>query len=282
MKKKPKGWYKQLVLRPVVYVEGYESYEKICSTVADAYFSTEEEFLLKKIVANPKDSMYISFYTLFKVGQAKCPAYWANKDLLEALMQSDLTVEADSLNWAMKTGMFLLPKNAIISPEQRSIDAIFWHHDIDNHLLYWAASDGVSLFCRRFKSTDNLRKLIYTDVQDFNPQLVTEFNEYLQAIFLRLILIMECRTDLVDTTSDVIRVNKGFGREQAQDFYQPLWIGQNYRVKRENESIEGSSSTGTSKSVHWRRGFLRNQPYGEGRQHRKLIWIEPVLVMGHE
>ncbi len=280
MKKKPKGWYKELVLRPVVQVEGYESYEKICGYAANGYYCADEQTLLRELEANPYESMYISLYTLFKVGQAKCPAYWVGKDLLEALMQSDLTVEANSLNWAMKTGIFMLPKGAIISPEQRSIDAIFWHHDIDNHFLYWTASDGVSLFCRRFKSTDNLKKLTYTDVQDFNPQLVTEFNEYLQAIFLRLILIMECRTELVDTTSDVIRVNKGFGKEQAQDFYQPLWIGQNYRVKRENENIEGSSSTGTSKSVHWRRGFLRNQPHGEGRQHRKLIWIEPVLVTG--
>lgn len=30
--------------------------------------------------------------------------------------------------------------------------------------------------------------------------------------------------------------------------------------------------------AHWRRGHWRNQPYGEGRSLRKLIWIMPVLV----
>ncbi|MBW4564917.1 MAG: hypothetical protein KME32_28095 [Mojavia pulchra JT2-VF2] len=92
---------------------------------------------------------------------------------------------------------------------------------------------------------------------------------------------MEVRPELVDKTSEVIRVNKGFGKSQAQDFYQPLWLGQRYILKREEtQSNEGSSGSHGTKSIHWRRGFLRNQPYGQGRQQRKLVWIEPVLVMG--
>jgi hypothetical protein len=279
MSKKPKGWYKDIVIRPVVHVDGYESYEKICSFVADIYYSTEEQKLHRKLITDPGDSRYITIYTLFKVGQAKCPAYWVNKDLLEALLQSVLTVEVESFNWAMKTGMFMLPKGIILSPENKSVDAIFWNYDSETDILYWAATDGSSSFCRRFKL--NGQKLSYTDSQDIDPKVVKGFNEYLQSIFLRLILIMECRPELVDTTSEKIRVNKGFGKAQAQDFYQPLWLGQRYRLKREaTQSSEGSSSTHGTKSVHWRKGFLRNQPYGEGRQQRKIVWIEPVLVMG--
>jgi len=284
MAKKPKGWYKEIVIRPVMHVDGYESYEKICSYVADMYFATEEEFLLKGLANSPKDSRYISTYTLFKVGQAKCPAYWVGKDLLEALLQSVLNVEIDSLNWAMKTGILMLPKNVILSPENRSVDAIFWHYDTDKDVLYWAATDGDSIFCRRFKVSENLRKLNYTDVADMDASVVQGFNEYLQAIFLRILLIMECRPELVDTESlrQTITVNQGFGKAQAQDFYQALWIGQGYRLQREQSGDgEGGSDTKTgTKNVHWRRGFIRNQPYGEGRQKRKLIWIEPILVMG--
>ncbi|MBW4564918.1 MAG: hypothetical protein KME32_28100 [Mojavia pulchra JT2-VF2] len=120
MSKKPKGWYKEIVIRPVIHVDGYESYEKMCGVVADIYYSAEEEKLQRGLRTNPAESMYITVYTLFKVGQAKCPAYWVNKDLLEALMQSVLTVEIDSLNWAMKTGMFMLPKGVILSPENKS------------------------------------------------------------------------------------------------------------------------------------------------------------------
>jgi hypothetical protein len=225
-----------------------------------------------------KNSSGVSLYTLFKVGQAKCPAYWVGKDLLAALMQSDLTIEADSLNWAMKTGIFMLPQNVIISPENHSIDAIFWHYDTDEDMLYWTAMDKGNYYCRRLKIFDNLKLFRHTDAEDCDPQAVVDFNEYLQSIFLRLILIMECRPELVDTNSEVIRVNKGFSKAQAQDFYQPLWIGRNYSFKR--ESIQEGSGTGSAKSVHWRRGFLRNQAYGQGRQQRKLVWIEPVLVMG--
>ncbi len=283
MAKKPKGWYKEIVIRPVIHVEGYESYEKICSYIADMYFAAEEEFLLKRLFANPKDSRYISMYVLFKVGQAKCPAYWVGKDILEALQQSILNVEIDSLNWAMKTGILMLPKNVILSPEKRSVDAIFWHYDAEKDFLYWAATDGDSMFCRRFRLGENLRKFTYTDAEDIDPSAVTGFNEYLQATFLRLLLIMECRPELVDAESErqKVTVNQGFGKAQAQDFYQPLWIGQNYRLKREeNEDSTGSDARTGTKNVHWRRGFIRNQPYGEGRQQRKLIWIEPILVMG--
>jgi len=89
---------------------------------------------------------------------------------------------------------------------------------------------------------------------------------------------MECRPELVDTESQVIRVSLGFAKNKAKDFYEPLWIGKNYRVKSEDTSERGG--THASPRVHWRRGYLRNQPYGEGRQHRKLVWIEPVLIMG--
>lgn len=278
MNKKPLGWYKVITNRPVIHVDGYLSYEKVCSHVADVYFSTRENELCQKLATNSKDSIYISLYTLYKLGEAKCPAYWVGKDLLTALMQSDLTIEADSLHWAMKTGMFMLPKAIVLSPEKRSIHAIFWHYDPSSDYLYWTASDGSSLFCRRFKVSDNLRKLTYADVEDYNPQVVAEFNEYLQSIFLRLILIMECRPELIDTESQVIRVNLGFAKDKAKDLYEPLWIGRNYRVQREEAQDKGS--THASPRVHWRRGYLRNQPYGEGRQQRRLVWIEPVLVMG--
>jgi hypothetical protein len=285
MNKKPKGWYKEIVLRPVMPVNGYESYEKLCSLAADIYYSSEESELQYNLIANPKESKYITLYTLFQVAKAKCPAYWVGKDLLKALQQSVLNVEIDNLNWAMKTGLFVLPKNLIFSPEKRSVRAIFWHYDTEKDVLFWAATDGDSFFCRRFQVSENLKKLTHTDSQDINPQVVTGFNEYLQSIFLRLILIMECRPELVDapTKQQKVTVNQGFGKAQAVDLYQPLWIGQEYRLKREDiDKGDGSSKQGSTKSPHWRRGFLRNQPYGEGRQQRKLVWIEPVLVMGGE
>ncbi|MFL9457921.1 hypothetical protein AB0758_43720 [Tolypothrix bouteillei VB521301_2] len=196
-------------------------------------------------------------------------------------MQSEISVEIDNLNWAIKTGFFMLPKGVILSPEKRSINAIFWHYDPSEKFLYWTATDGASFFCRRFLVSDNSGKFTYADVQDIDPQLVKDFNEYLQSIFLRLILVMECRPELVDSEEQQqkITVNKGFGKDAAKDFYEPLWVGRTYRIKRERTQ-EGDSSKGGTKSPHLRKGFVRNQPHGEGRKERKVIWIEPVIVMG--
>jgi hypothetical protein len=281
MTKKPIGWYKELVIRPVLPVDGYESYEKICEHVANIYFNTDQENLKKGLLTSITDSRYISKYTLFKVGEAKCPVYWVSADLLTALMQSDLTIEADNLHWAMKTGIFMLPKGLVFSPDNNSIQAIFWHYETTKDYLYWTAIDKDNCFCRRFLASNNSRTFKYNDVQDFDPQVVIDFNEYLQGIFLRLLLIMECRPELVEQESKLVTVNKGFAKNLAKDFYEPLWIGRNYRVKRQDaQDVTEQQGTNTSKSIHWRRGFLRNQPYGKGREQRKLIWIEPVLVMG--
>ncbi|WP_347566158.1 hypothetical protein [Scytonema sp. UIC 10036] len=263
-------------------MEGYESYEKMCGYVAEIFFSVTEQKLRQQLTANSTESINITAYTLYKVGEAKCPAYWASNELLTALMQSEISVEIDNLNWAVKTGFFMLPKGVILSPEKRSIDTIFWHYDPSEKFLYWTASDGSSFFCRRFLVADNSGKFTYADVQDIDAQLVKDFNEYLQSIFLRLILVMECRPELVDSEEQQqkITVNKGFGKDSAKDFYEPLWVGRTYRIKRER-TYEGESQGGT-KNPHLRKGFVRSQPYGEGRKERKVIWIEPVMVMGGE
>ncbi|MBW4599696.1 MAG: hypothetical protein KME29_08780 [Calothrix sp. FI2-JRJ7] len=280
--KKPKGWYKQIVMRPLTHVQGYASYEKICENIANIYFSVGENFDIERaLLAHPKESMYISAYAMYKVGEAKCPTYYVSKDLLTGLMQSDLSVETDTLNWAMKTGIFMLPEGAILSPENRSMQAIYWHCDSSKGLLYWAGTDGLSSFCRRYKLIENQNRFSYTDAQNMDSEKVVEFNSYLQSIFLRLLLIMECRPEYVETSSARVTINKGFSKSSEKDYYEPLWIGKEYRLKRENTNTENTgASSGSSKSVHWRRGYLRNQAYGEGRQKRKLIWIEPVLVMG--
>ncbi len=143
MSKKPKGWYEALVIRPVMNVDGYESHEKVCGHVADIYFSVKENEIRQKLATDSTNSIYTSVYTLYKVGEAKCPAYWVGKDLLTALMQSDLTLEADSLHWAMKIGIFILPRNVVLSPEKRSIEAIFWHYDPGDDYLYWTANISI-------------------------------------------------------------------------------------------------------------------------------------------
>lgn len=54
MTKKPKGWYEAITIRPVMHVDGYESYEKVYGHVAEIYFSRREKELRQKLVTNRK------------------------------------------------------------------------------------------------------------------------------------------------------------------------------------------------------------------------------------
>jgi hypothetical protein len=282
MAKKPHGWYKEITIRPVVAVDGYEAYEKVCSYVAEVFFSTNERELRQKLITNRQESIYTTAYTLYKVGEAKCPAYWVGKDLLTALMQSEIDIEIENLNWAMKTGIFMLPQGTVFSPANDSLSAIYWHYNDVDKLLFWTAIDKKNSFCRQIKVNSNLTKNIYVDIEDikdYKPQVISEFNNYIQDILLRLILVMGCRPELIEQEDAVVKVNKGFAKDKVIDLYQPIWIGRSYSIKRDRDT-QDQGGTHANRRVHWRKGFLRNQPYGQGRQQRKLIWIEPVLVMG--
>lgn len=61
--------------------------------------------------------------------------------------------------------------------------------------------------------------------------------------------------------------------------YVPIHIcGQ--RLAEQMSNLPPGPGSGRHHATHWRRGHWRNQPHGEGRALRKLIWLMPVLV-GH-
>jgi len=58
------------------------------------------------------------------------------------------------------------------------------------------------------------------------------------------------------------------------EFWTPNIIRKNYTLKGENSATHA----GVSPRMHWRRGHMRQQPYGEGRSLRREQWIEPTLI----
>jgi hypothetical protein len=70
---------------------------------------------------------------------------------------------------------------------------------------------------------------------------------------------------------------KGFGSKTDSLPWEPTWLG----LKGDRgECVTGTEATRTGRSprVHFRRGHLRRQRYGEGRALSKLVWIKPILV----
>lgn len=262
----------QICIRPVIDPEGYEKFDRVCQLIAKTYFSIDKSHVDRALINTPKDSRYITLHTLIAVGEAKCPAYWISRDLLTALLQSQMQVEPESLHWAMKVGIVMLPQDMVRSPGGYSAQAVLWH--VTDKELYWVAICGQDVFCRRLTLGGNRKQ--FTDPETYNPQDIESFNDYFQAVFLRVMVLMEARPELIEESAQTTVVNQGFAKSKARLLYQPNWIGKEYRLL-----TQGSPAIGThaSPKMHWRKGFLRLQPYGEGRTRRKLIWIEPTLVM---
>lgn len=63
---------------------------------------------------------------------------------------------------------------------------------------------------------------------------------------------------------------------KADGFTKIRMCGIQFRQATEQGGL--SAVNDESVRVHWRRGHFRRQPYGEGRQLRRLVWIMPVLV----
>lgn len=67
-------------------------------------------------------------------------------------------------------------------------------------------------------------------------------------------------------------------QRQIPRAYDRIVLGPKIAPRSSGEFAE----TGRHMPTHWRRGHFRNQPFGEGRSQRRLLWIEPVLVRAEE
>lgn len=70
---------------------------------------------------------------------------------------------------------------------------------------------------------------------------------------------------------------RGKLERQLERVYDRIMVGP------ETDSLQPlTRALGPHVRSHWRRGHFRNQPFGEDRMQRKLIWIQPTLVGAHE
>ena len=101
-----------------------------------------------------------------------------------------------------------------------------------------------------------------------------EVTDRLSALMLKLLVILNTRPQFVEEGRCVRPQKLKHGRVKHCELWSPNLIGRYYRTLRD----ERGGGTHASPRVHWRRGFVRNQPYGPHRSMRKPVWIQPVLV----
>jgi hypothetical protein len=67
------------------------------------------------------------------------------------------------------------------------------------------------------------------------------------------------------------------GRVKCRELWSPNLIGWRYQI-----TTGSPAGTHANPRMHWRRGHIRNQPFGTGRTQRRLVWIEPMLIGAKE
>lgn len=122
-----------------------------------------------------------------------------------------------------------------------------------------------------------------------------EFLEQMAVIAFGTFLAMQARPELVDAAK-MLKSVPAKGDKPRREFWAPNIIGARYKLKREvPKAVKGLPfqfqpesgavppqgrciGTHASPRLHWRRGHIRQQPYGPGRKEKKTIWIEPCLI----
>jgi len=149
-------------------------------------------------------------------------------------------------------------------------------------LFWYACTTGrLESFVSSFWEQDRLDEAVlkhgYTDYTNGDFAKVQEDKtccDRLSNLIFKLLVILNTRPNLVESGARLRAASHRRGKSRCE-LWSPNIIGRNYRVLRVKTAPTG---THASPRLHWRRGHLRNQPHGQGRTLRKLVWIEPTLI----
>ena len=164
-----------------------------------------------------------------------------------------------------------LPSTPTITMPKAKV-AFYWYACVDGRL-----ESFVSSFWKEDHVDEIIQKYGYTDYTGADTPKVQEDKECcdrLSVLMFKLLVVLNTRPNLVEPAT-CIRRARSWQSKLRNELWSPNIIGATYRVTRENAAPTG---THASPRLHFRRGHLRNQPHGQGRTLRKLIWVEPMLI----
>lgn len=124
---------------------------------------------------------------------------------------------------------------------------------------------------------------VIDEMTDLPPEVDRQINSRINSLTIKLILSMTYASHYIEHGSCQRKAKIRRGHERSE-LWSPNMLGFKYRAKREPSTSAGS--TGIVVDWHWRRGHIRDTPFGPLDQrpsdkpelwHRPR-WIEPVLV----
>jgi hypothetical protein len=240
----------------------------------------------------------------YRVVNQRVPVYYIAEDFCRAVAATDLPHDftfAD-LHWPMPAMVLGFPANflrecvgkescyvfvarfakgehscpffpaapTVVMPQAKI--ALFW---------YACPTGRLESFVSSFWEHDRLDEAVlkhgytdYTNGDAVKVQADKECCNRLSVLVFKLLVVLNTRPNLVEPATRLRTACAHKGKTKRE-----LWsaniIGRVYRVIRDRTAPTGAHC---SPRLHWRRGHLRNQPHGQGRALRKLVWIEPMLI----
>lgn len=222
---------------------------------------------------------------------AQLPLYCISNNLLRDFEQTDVDglekLIPDDWEPPLPGFILALPENSVRSPAGNPVPylMVLLHHPSFNIPMRTAYPRQVSTLFIDWSCTTWItgigiksgeRKLCYEEAFTDEPE-ISRWLASIQAIALQSVFSLEHLQDLVsgDSPSQSQPHRKAKAKPTAQPQERsPRWLGKDYQRSGTSRSNSGHSAPAT----HWRRGHWRQQPHGEGRRSRRLVWVRPTLV----
>ncbi|AOX04734.1 hypothetical protein BJP34_35740 (plasmid) [Moorena producens PAL-8-15-08-1] len=254
--------------------KGYKPWKEIYADVKRNYQIYKEAHMEKLQPYQYTQELASAFVQLRWVLEGQGKLYTITKDLMTAFSNTEVSETMfEGISWKDSEAFCLLPPiGSLVSSMKIPIDWIAFSMSdkaVDMDFKFMASGNyriGDTFFS--WAVTWGIRdgSLVWHDTETFKAK-DQENSRKIRNLVMQILIAQRFHPELFVQPKYV--PGQGFsGKPKEQS---PIIIGANYKLQKKTE-------TGTSKAAHFRRGHYRNQPYGEGRSQRKLIWIEPVWV----
>ena len=241
----------------------------------------------------------------YQVIRYRVPIYFIEEQFIRAVAATDLPHDftLDDLRWPMPALVVGFPERFMREYLGRDVCYIYAANcDAGDYTMpeppgcpritvpkskvvwqFYCWQDGnlesfVSPYLRQDRVDETISNYAYTDYTEIKDQagIATdkEVTDRLSALMLKLLVIMNTRSQFVEEGRCVRPQKIKHGRVKQCELWSPNVIGRCYRTLRH----ERGGGPHANPRVHWHRGHVRSQPCGPQWSLRKPVWIEPVLI----
>ena len=234
----------------------------------------------------------------------RVPIFFVAPDLLKAVQMTVPPVDLDwvNLNLPFESAAFALPKGSLSHATHGDVGYV-WYSQImmgepllvpgavgqeqaaEDNMFFIRASclesperPSFQQFMRGSQTpTLNLKDLTGVVVSKSQPESLVADDltlvESMTSLIFGLVFAMNVREGLWERGAYT-----GKKAKNGAEFWTPNIIGRHYVFP--GNGSHGRS--GVSPRMHYRRGHMRQQAYGEGRSLRRAQWIEPMLIAAED